>query len=170
MSTLLSNILKKHLLKLKKNTIKWSRNLSVDFVVMLDLASKLNCVYCSFSPKNFNVCLFGFFWQNNFYLGSVGELLLQKTVLVRMIKKDNYSVKNKSSNVTVSRMGKCYSRFPSSHFFVLCPRRKLKKDRATDSNIAYFLYKPKKPIRIWLNHSWANQRKLIEVDWFQELT
>ena len=164
MSTLLSNILKKHLLKLKKNTIKWSRNLSVDFVVMLDLASKLNCVYCSFSPKNFNVCLFGFFWQNNFYLSSVGELLLQKTALVRMIKKDDYSVKNKSSNVTVSRMGKCYSRFPSSHFFVLCPRRKLKKDRATDSNIAYFLYKPKKPIRIWLNHSWANQRKLIEVD------
>ena len=137
---------------------------------MLDLASKLNCVYCSFSPKNFNVCLFGFFWQNNFYLSSVGELLLQKTALVRMIKKDDYSVKNKSSNVTVSRMGKCYSRFPSSHFFVLCPRRKLKKDRATDSNIAYFLYKPKKPIRIWLNHSWANQRKLIEVDWFQELT
>ena len=164
MSTLLSNILKKHLLKLKKNTIKWSRNLSVDFVVMLDLASKLNCVYCSFSPKNFNVCLFGFFWQNNSYLSSVGELLLQKTALVRMIKKDNYSVKNKSSNVTVIRMGKCYSRFPSSHFFVLCPRRKLKKDRATDSNIAYFLYKPKKPIRIWLNHSWANQRKLIEVD------
>ena len=164
MSTLLSNILKKHLLKLKKNTIKWSRNLSVDFVVMLDLASKLNCVYCSFSLKNFNVCLFGFFWQNNFYLSSVGELLLQKTALVRMIKKDDYSVKNKSSNVTVSRMGKCYSRFPSSHFFVLCPRRKLKKDRATDSNIAYFLYKPKKPIRIWLNHSWANQRKLIEVD------
>ena len=164
MSTLLSNILKKHLLKLKKNTIKWSRNLSVDFVVMLDLASKLNCVYCSFSPKNFNVCLFGFFWQNNFYLSSVGELLLQKTSLVRMIKKDDYSVKNKSSNVTVSRMRKCYSRFPSSHFFVLCPRRKLKKDRATDSNIAYFLYKPKKPIRIWLNHSWANQRKLIEVD------
>ena len=164
MSTLLSNILKKHLLKFKKNTIKWSRNLSVDFVVMLDLASKLNCVYCSFSPKNFNVCLFGFFWQNNFYLSSVGELLLQKTALVRMIKKDDYSVKNKSSNVTVSRMGKCYSRFPSSHFFVLCPRRKLKKDRATDSNIAYFLYKPKKPIRIWLNHSWANQRKLIEVD------
>ena len=164
MSTLLSNILKKHLLKLKKNTIKWSRNLSVDFVVMLDLASKLHCVYCSFSPKNFNVYLFGFFWQNNFYLSSVGELLLQKTALVRMIKKDDYSVKNKSSNVTVSRMGKCYSRFPSSHFFVLCPRRKLKKDRATDSNIAYFLYKPKKPIRIWLNHSWANQRKLIEVD------
>ena len=114
--------------------------------------------------------LFGFFWQNNFYLSSVGELLLQKTALVRMIKKDNYSVKNKSSNVTVIRMGKCYLRFPSSHFFVLCPRRKLKKDRATDSNIAYFLYKPKKPIRIWLNHSWANQRKLIEVDWFQELT
>ena len=107
--------------------------------------------------------LFGFFWQNNFYLSSVGELLLQKTALVRMIKKDNYSVKNKSSNVTVIRMGKCYLRFPSSHFFVLCPRRKLKKDRATDSNIAYFLYKPKKPIRIWLNHSWANQRKLIEV-------
>ena len=150
--------------KKKKNTIKWSRNLSVDYVVMLDLASKLNCVYCSFSPKNFNVCLFGFFWQNNFYLSSVGDLLLQKTALVRMIKKDNYSVKNKSSNVTVSPMGKCYSRFPSSHFFVLCPRRKLKKDRATDSNIAYFLYKPKKPIRIWLNYSWANQRKLIEVD------
>ena len=101
-------------------------------------------------------CLFvWFFWQNNFYLSSVGELLLQKTALVRMIKKDNYSVKNKSSNVTVIRMGKCYLRFPSSHFFVLCPRRKLKKDRATDSNIAYFLYKPKKPIRIW---------KLIEVD------
>ena len=95
-------------------------------------------------------CLFVwfFFWRNNFYLSSVGELLLLKTALVRMIKKDDYSVKNKSSNVTVSRMGKCYSRFPSSHFFVLCPRRKLKKDRATDSNIAYFLYKPKKPIRI----------------------
>ena len=157
-------MLKKTFIEIKKKTIKWSRNLSVYFVVMLDLASKLNCVYCSFSPKNFNVCLFGFFWQNNFYLSSVGELLLQKTALVRMIKKDDYSVKNKSSNVTVSRMGKCYSRFPSSHFFVLCPRRKLKKDRATDSNIAYFLYKPKKPIRIWLNHSWANQRKLIEVD------
>ena len=68
-------------------------------------------------------CLFvWFFWQNNFYLSSVGELLLQKTALVRMIKKDNYSVKNKSSNVTVIRMGKCYLRFPSSHFFVLCPR------------------------------------------------
>ena len=92
--------------------------------------------------------LFGFFWQNNFYLSSVGELLLQKTALVRMIKKDNYSVKNKSSNVIVIRMGKCYLRFPSSHFFVLCPRRKLKKDRATDSNIAYSLYKPKKPIRM----------------------
>ena len=117
-----------------------------------------------FFTEKFQCWFFGFFWQNNFYLSSVGELLLQKTALVRMIKKYDYSVKNKSSNVTVSRMGKCYSRFPSSHFFVLCPRRKLKKDRATDSTIAYFLYKPKKPIRIWLNYSWANQRKLIEVD------
>ena len=122
MSTLLSNILKKHLLKLKKNTIKWSRNLSVDFVVMLDLASKLNCVYCSFSPKNFNVCLFGFFWQNNFYLSSVGELLLQKTALVRMIKKDDYSVKNKSSNVTVN--GEMLFTIPFISF--LCPMSKKK--------------------------------------------
>ena len=124
-----------------------------------------------FFTENFQ-CLFVWFFSGRIISiwAQWRAVITKKNSLLRMIKKDDYSVKNKSSNVTVSRMGKCYSRFPSSHFFVLCPRRKLKKDRATDSNIAYFLYKPKKPIRIWLNHSWANQRKLIEVDWFQELT
>ena len=65
-------------------------------------------------------CLFVYIY---FYLSSVGELLLQKTALVRMIKKDDHSVKNKSSNVTESN-GEMLFTIPFISF--LCPMSKKK--------------------------------------------
>ena len=46
------------------------------------------------------VCLA--FFLVDIYLSSVGELLLQKTALVRITKKEDCGVKKKSSNVTLS--------------------------------------------------------------------
>ena len=115
------------------NTFKWSGNLSVDFFVVLALASKVNCVYCSFSLRKIQ-CLFVwlFFLVEYFYLSSVGELLLQKNCPRSNNKKDDYGVKNKSSNVTLSWIRNVIHDSLHLIFFFLCPRRKLKTDRATD--------------------------------------
>ena len=119
--------------------------------------------------ERFNVCLFGLFSSRIISIWAQYEsCYYEKNCPRSNNKKGDYGVKKKSSNVTLSWMGKCYSRFPSSHFFFPCPRRKLKTDQATNAE-HWFLYKPKKPIRIWLNHNWANQRKLIEVDFVKVL-
>ena len=129
------------------NTFKWSGNFPVDFFVTLALASKLNCVYCSFSLRKIQ-CLFVwlFFLVEYFYLSSVGELLLQKNCPRSNNKKDDYGVKNKSSNVTLSWIRKCYSRFPSSYFFLPMSKKEV-ENRSSHGRrtLAGFLINLRKP-------------------------
>ena len=83
-------------------TCKWSRNLLVDFVVMLDLASKVNCVYCSFSQRKIK-CLFGLFSNKRIsFLAQYEGCFYEKNCPRSNNKKDDYGVKKKSSNVTLS--------------------------------------------------------------------
>ena len=120
--------------------------------------------------ERFNVCLFGLFSSRIISIWAQYEsCYYEKNCPRSNNKKDDYGVKKKSSNVTLSWMGKCYSRFPSSHFFFHVQEESWKQIKLLTQNIGWFLYKPKKSIRIWLNHSWANQRKLIEVDFVKVL-
>ena len=153
------------------NTFKWSRNLSVDFVKMLDYASKVNCVYRSFSLRKIR-CLF--VWPLSSRIIPIWAqyescYYNKKTSQVRIIKKTITAWKRNLQMSLWVEWGNVIHDSLLHIFSSHVQEESWKQIKLLTQNIGWFLYKPKKPIRIWLNHRWANQRKLIEVDFVKVL-